>query len=89
VAEAILDGTIPQRIISGTLADGDGGFNHDPVSGRVWSWHLVPETVSFVEAAIELCDGKPSYVEENKEYWLESVGSFCPWSSQLESELNE
>jgi hypothetical protein len=89
VAEAMLEGRIPQKIVVGTLADGNGGFNHDPLSGRNWSWHLIPETVSFADQAIELCDGKPSYIEENKEYWLETVKQFCPWDSQIESELSQ
>lgn len=89
VAEAILEGMIPQKIVIGTLADGNGGFNHDPLSGRSWSWHLVPETVSFADVAIELCDGKPSDIEENKQYWIETVRQFCPWGSQIESELSE
>jgi hypothetical protein len=88
-ARAILSGTMSQQIVIGKLADGDGGFNRDPTSGRKWSWHLIAETVSFAEVAIELCDGKPSHIEGNKSYWLETVGEFCPFSSQVEAELNE
>jgi hypothetical protein len=33
--------------------------------------------------AIELCDGRPSFVEESLFYWLLTVGSYCPWSSQI------
>ncbi len=86
-ARAILAGTQPQRIVIGQLADGGGGYNRDPVAGRTWSWHMVPETISFVDLAIELCDGLPSDVEANKSYWLNTVGQFCPWASQLDSEL--
>jgi hypothetical protein len=79
-ARRILGGEEPQKIVTGQLAAGDGGFN-DP-----WSWHLVPETVGFAEAAIELCDGKPSFVEDDLSYWLNTVGTYCPWSAQIIAE---
>lgn len=62
-------------VISGQLVHGDGGFNGP------WSWHLDPETLDVPDAAIELCDGRPSMVENDLDYWFESVGRFCPWSA--------
>jgi hypothetical protein len=41
------------RAVNGRIAAGDVNTG--------WSWHL--EDVEFVEAAIELCDGRPSDVE--------------------------
>ena len=42
-----------------------------------WGWHL--EDVAFVEAAIELCDGRPSDVER---VGIQFGGRrFCPWSA--------
>jgi hypothetical protein len=79
-ARRILRGDEPQKIVSGRLAAGDGGFN-DP-----WSWHLLPETIEFVEVAIELCDGKPSFVEEDLDYWLNTVRTYCPWSARIVAE---
>jgi hypothetical protein len=67
-----------RRIVAGSLAQGNGGFN------TPWSWHLDPDTVRFPEVAIELCDGCPSDVEANGGSW--AVGSFCPWSSELIAE---
>ncbi len=64
-----------RRIVAGTLVRGDGGFN------APWSWHLDPESVSFPEAAVELCDGCPSFVEANGGTW--GSGSFCPWNSEI------
>lgn len=61
----------------GELARGDGGFN------KPWSWHLKPETVRMVEVSIELCDGIPSSVENELEYWLETVWSYCPWGGRI------
>jgi glucose/arabinose dehydrogenase len=60
--------------IFGTLLDGRAC---DPQ----WTWHADPQNVSFADAAIELCDGLPSHIEANKTYWLETVGSYCPWSA--------
>lgn len=67
-----------RRIVSGTLARGDGGFN------MPWTWHLDPDTVRFPEAAIELCDGCPSDVEASGGTW--GGGTFCPWTAEILSE---
>jgi len=42
-----------------------------------WSWHL--EDVEFVEAAIELCDGRPSDAERQRSQF--GGGRFCPWNA--------
>lgn len=44
-----------------------------------WSWHL--EDVTFVEVAIELCDGRPSDVERAGVQF--GGGRFCPWSATI------
>jgi hypothetical protein len=62
---------------AGPLEQGDGGFN------RPWSWHHDPERVDFVEAAIEVCDGRPSYVETHLEDFL-ALG-YCPWDGRVVS----
>lgn len=44
-----------------------------------WSWHL--EEVEFVESTIELCDGRPSDVEQQG---LQFGGRrFCPWNARV------
>jgi hypothetical protein len=75
-AEALLAGR-SHKILSGVLQRGDGGVN------RPWSWHLDPSTVSFAEIAIELCDGCPSFVERDLEYWIGTVGRYCPWTTEV------
>lgn len=67
--------------INGPIAAGNGSHNLS------WSWHFVPNEWDMVEVSIELCDGRPQLVEEDLEYWLETVGTFCPWSSYVEEEL--
>ena len=44
-----------------------------------WSWHLVDLT--FAEAAIELCDGRPSDVERQGIRF--GGGTFCPWTAAI------
>ena len=60
------------RIPNGRIAIGT-----DVNSG--WRWHL--EDVQFVEAAIELCDGRPSDVERDALQF--GGGRFCPWSASV------
>jgi hypothetical protein len=65
--------------VTGKLVHGDGGFNSP------WPWHLDPDSVRMAEISIELCDGRPSLIEEELDYWLETVGTYCPWSSKVVS----
>jgi hypothetical protein len=37
----------------------------------------------MAEVTIELCDGRPSMVEENLDYWVDTVRFFCPWGARL------
>ncbi|MFD6991235.1 calmodulin-binding protein [Streptomyces sp. NPDC059943] len=55
-----------------------------------WSYHLRPESISFFDQAIEVCDATIPYVED---YLDEAGGAFlpgnywCPWTSRLVREL--
>jgi hypothetical protein len=64
-------------VISGTLVRGNGGFNTG------WGWHLEPSTVTAPDLAMELCDGRPSFVQNDLDYWLSSVKLFCPWGARV------
>jgi hypothetical protein len=55
------------RIVSGTQVN------------TGWSWHL--EDVSFAEATIEVCDGRPSDVERQGTAF--GGGRFCPWTATV------
>ncbi len=63
--------------INGRLEWGHGGHNLG------YAWHIDPDGWDLAEESIELCDGRPSFVEGDLEYWVEIVGSFCPWSSYV------
>ena len=66
-------------VISGKLVRGSGGFNTG------WGWHLEPSTVTAPDLAIELCDGRPSMVQADLDYWMDSVKQFCPWGARVVS----
>lgn len=82
-ARAQLQLPVSQRdlFINGPIARGNGGHNVD------WSWHFVPDEWDLVEAAIEVCDGRPQLVEDDLDYWIDEVGQYCPWSSYVAAEL--
>jgi hypothetical protein len=66
--------------IHGPIASGNRGHNLS------WSWHFIPDHWDMIEISIELCDGTPPLVESDLDYWIEAVGSFCPWSSYVQDE---
>lgn len=67
------------KFISGPIQSGNGGHN------LAWSWHF--SDAALVETAIELCDGRPSMVQADLDYWLGTVKSFCPWGSFVYAEI--
>jgi hypothetical protein len=46
-----------------------------------WSWHLVD--VAFADATIEVCDGRPSDVEQAGVNF--GGGRYCPWTAKIVS----
>lgn len=66
-----------EGVINGNLLSGDGGFNTG------WGWRLDPATVHTADVAAEVCDGRPSMVEDDLDYWLNTVGYFCPWAAKV------
>jgi len=74
---AVERGESDARIPSGRIVEGAVFYN------QPWSWHIDPEDIHMAEITIELCDGTPSMVEENLDYWLQSVGRFCPWGAEI------
>jgi hypothetical protein len=64
-----------QRFPIGPLVAGDGGFN------APWSWHIDPARTHLTEVAIEVCDGRPSYVEAHVEEYTRT--GYCPWGGLI------
>lgn len=76
---ALQAGTSDANIPNGEILRGPGRTDHnDP-----WSWHISPENIEMAELTIELCDGNPTFVEENVDYFVNTVGNYCPWSAEL------
>lgn len=63
--------------ISGLIARGNGGHNQN------WGWHFIADEWQLVENSIELCDGNPTLVNQAVDYWVDTVGRFCPWGSYV------
>ena len=36
---------------------------------------------------VELCDGRPSFVEDDLDYWLDTVKQYCPWGVEVAARL--
>ena len=66
-----------EGVIHGRLVRGNGGFNSP------WGWHLEPGTITAPDLAMELCDGEPSFVESELDYYLDSVKFYCPWGAKV------
>lgn len=75
-ADSLLLNGIP-KIVHGFIKAGDGGFN------APYAWHLDPERITFPDLTIELCDGRPGPIEDDLDYWINTVGIYCPWGAQI------
>ena len=67
--------------INGPIARENAGRN------LKWHWAHKPDEWQLVEMSVEVCDGRPSSVEADLTYWVDTVGRFCPWSSRVLQEL--
>ena len=72
-AEALLAGESVAAIPNGVVVRNDPGPN------APWSWHIDPATLGFADLTIEVCDGLPSYVEDE----IVTSDQYCPWSAKV------
>lgn len=85
-ARKMMRGEIPTPgWIYGRLAEGDGGYNRDFGSNRRWTWHLEPDSIDFAEITAEALQTLPSFIEDDKTYWLGTMGA-CAMGGRIESE---
>jgi hypothetical protein len=75
------DGISQANIPNGRIHHGPGQANHN----EPWSWHLDPEDIEMAEMTMELCDGALWFIEEEVNYFVETVQRFCPWEATLVS----
>lgn len=73
VAQRLLAGEAAPRIPNGLVVRDDSEVNVG------YSWHIDPESVEFVDATIEVCDGRPSDVENR----VITSDRYCPWSAEV------
>lgn len=76
---ALQRGQATASIPNGRILRGSGPGAHN----APYSWHLDPADVEMADAAIEVCDGAPSYVEANLAEYVDVVGRYCPWGARL------
>ncbi len=74
-AQQLLDGEDLASIPNGVVVRDDPGVN------APWSWHIDPATLEFADLTVEVCDGLPSYVEEE----IVTSDRYCPWSAEIVS----
>jgi hypothetical protein len=88
IAEArrILSGEEKEKVhVMGKIRKSPADYNPG------WEFHLAPDSISFFEVAVEVCDATISYVGD---HLAEACGSFlpgctwCPWSSKLTREVS-
>jgi hypothetical protein len=76
---ALQRGESEAKIPSGRILRGSVPYNEP------WSWNIDSEDIHMAEVTIELCDGRPSMVEVDLDYWVDTVQRFCPWQAELVS----
>ena len=74
---ALEEGKSQAKIPSGKIIGEPRSYNSP------WSWHIDPYDIHMAEFTIEACSGLPSHVEDNLNYWINTLGRFCPWSAEL------
>jgi len=67
--------------ISGAIERGNAGYN------TPWRWHFIENEWNLVFMSMEVCDGQPSYVDENLDQWISEVRSYCPWVARVSREV--
>ena len=68
--------------INGAIARGERDYNPG------YPWHFVEGEWNLAEVSVEVCDGRPSFVTDDLDYWVDDVGRFCPWSSRVDREVD-
>jgi hypothetical protein len=76
------DIAIAQKLLMGEAAPGIPNgrvVRGDPEVNIGYSWHIDPATIEFVDTTIEVCDGRPSDVEQG----TITSDQYCPWSAKV------
>ena len=57
--------------------NGDGGHNLN------WNWHFLRDEWNLTDSANPSCDGNAEIVEQAVDYWVDTVGQFCPAGARV------
>ena len=76
---ALRDGAAIGSIPNGRILRGAGAGDHNTPR----AWHLDPDDIEIVDAAVEVCDGRPSYVDAHVDEYVDVIGRYCPWGARL------
>ena len=76
-------------IVSARIAPGPDGLNRDvrAIGEPLWSWYI-SEFLGFADAAIELCDGWPGFIQQDVAAFIANTNStICFWGYTVKREL--
>jgi hypothetical protein len=73
IARKLLVGEAAPHIPNGQVVRGEPDVNVR------YSWHIDPASVEFADTATEVCDGRPSDVEQR----VITSDRYCPWSAKV------
>jgi hypothetical protein len=73
IARQLLAGEEAPSIPNGIVVRGEADVNEG------YTWHIDPESVEFADLTVEVCDGRPSDVEQN----LITSDRYCPWDATV------
>lgn len=73
IARKLLAGEQAPNIPNGIVVRGDPDVNVG------YSWHIDPDSVEFADMTTEVCDGRPSDVENG----VITSDRYCPWSARV------
>jgi len=74
---AVQRGESQATIPNGRILRGAVSYNEP------WNWHIDTEDIEMAEMTIELYDGRPSLVEADIDYWVDTVQRFAPWAATI------
>jgi hypothetical protein len=73
IAQKLLAGEAAPSIPNGRVVRGNSDVNVG------YSWHIDPASAEFADMATEVCDGRPSDVENS----VITSDRYCPWSATV------
>jgi hypothetical protein len=73
IAQKLLASEAAPSIPNGRVVRGDTDINVG------YSWHIDPASVEFADMTTEVCDGRPSDVENS----VITSDRYCPWSAKV------